>query len=365
MNKIHLLVGLSLFLGSCQSNQTTDGNTEIQYIGDTIVIQEDSPVLKQLVVESAQLQTFTSEFQTVGTVHPIPGKFAKIAPPFSGRIVKSYVQLGQKVKVGSPIFELSSSDFYEAAKTFFAAKSAAEVARKNYNRQKELAANGVASQRDLEQAESETLISEQEYEQAKATLKIFNIDIASFQMGQPLKIVSPIAGEIVKNDIAIGNYIKEDAEPLGIVADLSQVWVGALVKERYFGKIKQGDNVEVYSSGNPENVMMGTIHYVGEILDEETRSLEVIVECDNKNRELKLGMFCEVHFLNSPIQAILLPSKAIMQEEDHDFVLIETAKNTYVRRQVTTTSVNPNEVHVLAGISEGEKVVTQGGIYLN
>jgi cobalt-zinc-cadmium efflux system membrane fusion protein len=129
---------------------------------------------------------------------------AEIAPPFAGRIVKSFIKLGQKVNAGSPIFELSSAEFYEATKTYFAAQSANEVAQKNYNRQKELAANGVTSQKDLEQAQSEANIAHQEFEQAKANLQIFNIDVTTLQMGQPLKVISPIAGEVVKCNITIG-----------------------------------------------------------------------------------------------------------------------------------------------------------------
>ena len=152
--------------------------------GDTIVVNEKSPILDHIITQKTQIQDFSAEFRTIGTVRPVSGKLAEIAPPFAGRILKSYVRLGQKVGAGSPIFELGSSEFYEATQAYFAAQSANELAQRKYNRQKELAANGVAAQRDLEQAQSEASISSQQLEQAKATLNIFNIDAASFQMGQ-------------------------------------------------------------------------------------------------------------------------------------------------------------------------------------
>jgi cobalt-zinc-cadmium efflux system membrane fusion protein len=353
-------------LGSCKQDKPAYENADIRYQGDTIVISEKSPVLKDIVVGSAQLQDFSAEFRTVGTVRPASGKLAGIAPPFAGRIVKSFVRLGQKVSAGSPVFELGSSEFYEATKTCFAAQSANELAQINYNRQKDLAANGVASQKDLEQAKNEAHVAGQEYEQAKATLRLFNIDAdATLQMGQALKVVSPISGEVVKSSITVGNYIKEDSEPLVVVADLSQVWVAALVKEKYFGAIKPGDRVEIFTNAQPDKVIWGTIYYTGEMLDEETRSLEVIVECNNAGRELKLGMFCEVHFLSSPSKAIILPATAIMQEQDNDYVLVEISKGKYVRRKVETESVHLDGIRIISGISEGENVVIKGGIYLN
>jgi cobalt-zinc-cadmium efflux system membrane fusion protein len=365
MNKLFILAGACIMLASCKQNKPANENAAIQYKGDTIVVSENSPVLKDLVSGCAKLQDFSTEFRTVGTVRPVSGKLAGIAPPFAGRIVKSFVRPGQKVSAGSPVFELASSEFYEATKTYFAAQSANELARINYNRQKELAANGVAAQKDLEQAESEAHIAAQELEQAKATLQLFNIDAATLQTGQPLTVVSPVSGEVVKSNITIGSYTKEDSEPLVVVADLSQVWVAALVKENYFGAIKPGDRVEIFTNAHPAKVIWGTIYYVGEMLDEETRSLEVTVECNNADRELKLGMFCEVHFLSSPTKAIILPSTAVMQEPENDYVLIELSKGKYIRRKVETESVHPDSVRVVGGINEGENVVVRGGIYLN
>ena len=353
------------FIASCGNNEAAKESMDLNLDGDIIVVKDGSPIMDQIVIQEATLQDFSAEFRTVGTVRPVSGKLAEIATPFSGRILKSFVRLGQKVSAGSPVFELGSSDFYEATKAYFAAQSENELAQINYNRHKELAANGVASQRDLEQALSEANIARKEFEQAKATLQIFNIDVASLQMGQPLKVVSPIAGEIVKYNLTIGSYAKEDSEPLALVADLSHVWVAALVKEKYFGAIKHGDRVEVYTDANPNKTIWGTIYHIGEMLDEETRSLEVIVECDNTDRDLKLGMFCEVHFLSSSTKAIILPSTAIMQEKDNDYVLVEISKGKFVRRKVETESVDTKHTHITSGITEGENVIVKGGVYLN
>lgn len=356
---------LILHMGACGNNEATKEEVELTLNGDTIIVNEKSPILDHIITRESQLQDFSAEFRTIGTVRPVSGKLAEIAPPFAGRIVKSHVRLGQKISAGSPVFELGSSEFYEATKAYFAAQSANDLAQRNYNRQKDLAANGVAAQRDLEQTQSEASIASQELEQAKATLNIFNTDASSLQMGQPMKVVSPISGEIVKNNITIGSYAMEDSEPLAVVADLSRVWITALVKENYFGAIKHGGRVNVLTNNNPNKVISGSIYYIGEILDEETRSLEVIIECSNSDRDLKLGMFCEVHFLSSPTKAIILPSTAIMQEQESDYVLIEETKGKYVRRKVESKSAGLNNVLITSGIGEGENVVIKGGIYLN
>jgi len=365
VKKLVVFTLVCVLLISCGKKSLTQKDDDIQYKGDTILVKANSPALKQLTIETTKFQNHIGEFKTVGTVRPVAGKLAEIAPPFSGRIAKSSIRLGQKVSAGSTIFELSSSDFYDAAKAYFAAQSANELAKKNYNRQKDLAANGVASQKDLEQALSEANIASQELEQAKATLKIFNIEASSLQMGQPLKVTTPISGEVVKYNITIGSYVKEDSEPLAIVADLSTVWVAALVKEKYFGVIKPGDRVEIFSDAHPEKTIWGTIYNIGEMLDEASRSLEVIIECNNADKELKLGMFTKVHFLNSPSNAIILPSTAIMKSEENDFVLVETKEGVFIRRHVEVETINQDSVNIISGLSEGERVIVKGGIILN
>jgi cobalt-zinc-cadmium efflux system membrane fusion protein len=341
------------------------GASFIQYRGDTIAVAATAPLRKQITVRKARLEDFPAMFKTVGTVRPVAGKLAEISAPFAGRIIKSFVRLGQQVNAGTPLFALGAPELYETAKIYFAARSANELAQKNYLRQTELAANGVAAQRALEQAKSEASIAHEELELAKAILRLYDVDILSLEAGYPLAVRSPIAGEVVKSDITIGSYVKEDSAPLAVVADLSQVWIAALVKENCFGAIRHGDRVEVYTGAHPGKAIRGAIDYIGAMMDEGTRALEVIVACDNASRELKPGMFCEVHFLSAPVRAIVLPSTAVMQEQDSDYVLVEAAAGMYVRRKVETESIDMNRVRIISGISEGENVVTEGGIFLN
>ena len=141
----HILILTCLCVGAvaCGRTETASSSQELSFNGDTVVVEENSPALKRIQVQTTHLEEFSGEFKTVGTVRPVAGKYAEIATPFAGRVMKSFVHLGQRVQAGAPIFELGSSDFYEAAKSYFAARSANELAQKNYRRQQELADHGV------------------------------------------------------------------------------------------------------------------------------------------------------------------------------------------------------------------------------
>ncbi|MDR1595062.1 MAG: hypothetical protein LBS43_11355, partial [Prevotellaceae bacterium] len=84
MKRIFILAWVCIMLGSCKQDKPAYENADIRYKGDTIVVSEKSPVSKDIVVGSAQLQDFSAEFRTVGTVRPASGKLAGIAPPFAG-----------------------------------------------------------------------------------------------------------------------------------------------------------------------------------------------------------------------------------------------------------------------------------------
>jgi len=98
-----------LFMVAFGNNAATNEDADLRFDGETIIVNENLPVLKQITVQKAHLQDFEAEFRTVGTVRPVAGKLAEIAPPFAGRIGQSFVRLGQKVSVNAPIFEIESS----------------------------------------------------------------------------------------------------------------------------------------------------------------------------------------------------------------------------------------------------------------
>ena len=107
--------------------------------------------------------------------------------------------------------------------------------------------------------------------------------------------------------------MKDSEEPLIIVAELDRVRVVADVKEKYINSISPDDRVEIHTQSNPDKVFTGTISYVGKLLDEETRSAQVFITCDNREGLLRPGMFAGVRFINEPKSSVLIPSTAVLQ----------------------------------------------------
>jgi cobalt-zinc-cadmium efflux system membrane fusion protein len=348
---------------SCAQNNATR-QTDITRNGDTVIVAENSAVDSKIKLHTVELHEYSAQFKTTGIVKPITGQMAEIAPPFDGRITKSLVRLGQRVAAGTPLFELHSPDFFEATKSYFQTLQAKKMQEANLDRQRDLARSGVGAVRELEEAETNYQVALTDYQNAAATMKMFNVDINAISVGEALKVTSPIAGEVVQSDIVIGQFIKSDAAPLVIVAELSKVWVSAQVKERYIGSVHAGDRAQITTDVNPEQIIAGSVSHVGELLNEETRSVSVLITCDNADRKLKPGMFTTVRLVNRPQAAVLVPSTALLQHENDTYVLVRLSRGRFIKRKVTSATAGEGESVIAEGLNAGEQIVAQGGIYL-
>ena len=357
----------SALLSACSGAGVKNTN-EITYQSDTVTIAQGSPILSKIVTQTVTTEPFSSEMRTVGTVRARTGHYAEVGVPFDGRVLTSKIRLGSRVKAGQSLFELSSPEFLEACKQYFQSIKNCEKAEADYNRKKALQSSGIISQRELEEAYTEAENARQDKQSAEATVRIYGADPATMTMGQPQSIVAPIAGEVVKSDITPGAYVKADSDPLLIIADLSRVWITAQVKERFIGSVSQGSSAEIFTEADSGNPVWGEIIYVGNLVDEQTRSVQVIVECDNPDTALKHGMYVSVHFMSKAKESILVPSTAVFQGDGSSYVFVATeSDNTFIRRDVVAGVTNDDKTRVLIedGLEKGETILAQGGLYLN
>jgi cobalt-zinc-cadmium efflux system membrane fusion protein len=354
-----------LLLPACGNHSGNDDTSSKTFTveGIQITVAENSPVLQNIKIQSAETEAYQAAFSTSGEVQAIPSQYAEIASPFAGRITKSFVRLGQKVSKGSPIFEISSPAFFEAGKVYFQTKQEMELALKNLNRQRDLLAHKIGVAKEAEEAEANYEIKKKDYENALAAMSVYQINPNEAALGQPLIVRSPIAGEIVKNAIAIGQYIREDADALAVVADLNKVWVKAHVKEKDIPAIKHIADIKIKLAALPDMSITGKIYYIGDMLVEETRSLEVIIECDNRDHQIKPFMYGNVQLSSAPAQVVVLPNSAVLQDEDKRYVIVSEGGNKFRKASVTAVSTNDKQTAILSGIDSGEQIVTEGAFY--
>ena len=332
--------------------------------GDTVFVPASSAVLVKLKMQTINSQENLVQFITTGVVKPLSGHLAEITVPFEGRIVKSFIKLGQKVTIGTPLFEVSSSDYLESVRMCLQARRERELAEKNYVRKKDLLESGISSRKEFDEAKLALDLADKECEKTTAILKIFNLNPEEADLTQPLIVRSPIPGEIVRTDITVGQYIKSDSDPIVTVADLGKIWVIARVREKDLGEISPQDQVEIFTEGLPNKAINGVVNYIGNIMNEQTRSVEVFIECENSDKILKSGMFVTVKFYHELVNAILIPASAVLQDYNKSYLYVQLNQGIFVKREIIVTSTADKKLIVHSGLETGNIIVSEGGIYL-
>lgn len=361
MKKVILSI-ITLFAVSCKDSVPEKApEQEISMKDNQVIIPENSPVLKKIKTITVSNQEYNHDITSVGTIEAIPNNYAEIASPFSGRITKAFVNIGQKVSAGSPLFEVLSSGYLDIQKEYSDALNEAGLAEKKYKRQQDLVKHGVGIQKELEESETEFRNKKISLANASTALKIYN---SQGKGSGGLIVRAPIAGEVISNKIVTGQYLREDAEPVMIVAELSKVWISGEVKEKDLRFIKNGDQVSVKVNTYPDRAITGKVYHINDWVDEATRSIKVLIQCDNPDRTLKPGMFATIIYSTDSENTIIIPTSALMQKDDHQYVWIKTGKSQFIKRNVTTAEASEKTVKITSGLKPGDEIMTTGGIYL-
>ena len=351
-------------LVSCANTDQLAEKEDVVVSGDTIMVNPQSIVASKLKIIRVDTTTFAPSFSTSGVVRAIPSCYAEVSLPFDGRVLKSYAKLGQHVSQGSPLFEISSPDFFETSKNYFHAQQDMDLSYKTYQREKDLLANKVGVVKDVEEAEAIYYKAKQEFDNAAAVLRAFNIDLKKLTVGQSLTVTSPIAGDVVKNSLVIGQYVKTDANPQVLVADLDHVWVVANVRERDLCLVNQIRHVRVELAMMPGKFLTGEVINVGELLDPETRSVEVIVACDNPNHVMKPNLYGTVTFTDVAQPVVVIPNSSLLQAEESSYVIKKIGNNSYIKTAVEISAADAAHSVITSGLKVGDEIISDGAYYL-
>jgi len=149
-----------------------------------------------------------------------------------------------------------------------------------------------------------------------------------------------------------------------IVADLNKIWVIASVKEKDLGAVSLQDMAEILTESMPGISVSGKVVYIGNIMNEETRSVEVYIECDNPGQVLKCGMFVSAMLSHKLDKSIIIPASSVLQDYDKTYLFLQTGPGIFIKKEVTVMSMPDKNLMVRSGIEPGNIIVAEGAIYL-
>jgi cobalt-zinc-cadmium efflux system membrane fusion protein len=333
--------------------------------GDKITVPEGSALRERLSVMPAAVQTVGAKLVLPGIVEADPAQTAAVLAPLGGRVVALKVGLGDRVTRGQVLAVIDSPDLAQAYDDDDKAADTLKLTEKNLARQEAQNKLGVASDRDLDQARSEHTQAAAEYARTQARLKV--LGEPSQHSGSPrlLTVTAPLNGSITALAVASGAMINDPTQPLMTIADLSTVWVTALVPEKDAAAVAKNQGADVSLLAYPDRVLHGKVLFVSDVIEPDSRRNKIRIAFANADYALKPNMFGTVVVAGPAHDQVVLPSSALLMNNDRTEVFVATAPWTFERRTVETTLEEGTSVAIRSGVAAGEKVVVKGGILLN
>jgi len=295
-------------------------------------------------VESALL---VDETQSVGSLRSFQG--VMLRPEVGGRVSQVLFKDGQKVKKGQVLVQF---DDQLSAAQVAQAKAELSIAQANHTRNQELVAQNFISKRSLDESDAALQVAQAKLALAQATL-------------QRLKVLAPFDGTAGLRQINVGDYLKDGTDMVN-VEDIEAVLLDFRLPERFQNKIKPGQKAQVTMDAVPGRKFTAIIQAIDPLIDANGRSVGVRGCIDNRQMQLRPGMFARVNAVfGERADALVIPEEAIVPQGGRSTVIriVPGANKDELVSERVTVKIGirqPGRVEILEGLSIGDSVVVAG-----
>ena len=352
-----------LLLTGCgpRAEPLDEGKPEIR--GDSITFPVKSTAPQRLAVERVEAPV-AHDVVLPARLTWDEERTVRVFPPFAGRVTRIIARPGDRVAAGAPLAELMSPDFGQAQADARKAQADLDVSTRALEREKELAAHGVASAKDLEQAQGDQRKAQAEADRALGRVNAYGHGIVG---DNRFVLKSPTAGVVVERNLNPGQELRPDqpGAPLFVITDPTHLWVMVDAAEGDLAGLKAGMPLTVASSQFPEKAFSGELVQISDFIDPTTRTLKLRGAVPNKDRSLKGEMFvtARIHAPKGPLPTV--SSRAVYLSGANNYVFVRAGANTFTRRAVRVGRESDGRRAVIAGLQEGEEVVVAGNLFLD
>ncbi len=353
-----------------------------------------------LETERVQYGTVSNSVTATGTLQPVDT--VAVGSQISGTIKSVYVDFNSPVKKGQLLARMDKSLMEAQVQQYNAVLQQARAnevyQRSNYQRQQKLYSVGAISKADLETAVYQ-------YRSAGQNMNSFDAQLKTAQKNLTLTdIYSPIDGTVLSRSISEGQTVAASLNTptlFSIAKDLTKMQVQASVDEADIGNVKQGQRVIFSVDAFPADTFAGTVKEIRlrSSVSANVVTYTTIIDAPNADMKLKPGMTASITIYTREVNKVLVipaaalnfrpdsflvekfhlkdagnPGKKSGREnlQDKQVKMTDSAGNkinkgivwvrkdslTIIRRNVTTGLDDKTVVEVIAGLVEGEEVIT-------
>ena len=305
-----------------------------------------------------------------------PNRVARVILPLAGRVVSVLAKIGDPVSEGQLLLEIESPEAGEAESAFLQAeaalthdKAAAAKAAADLDRLNDLFQKGAVARKDMQAAQSALTAVQAGVEQAKAgreraRRRLEMLGLKPGDQHQKMAVRCPISGKVLAVQVVAGEFRTDTNATLMTIADLSTLWVASDVPESAIRFCRIGGAVDIELIAFPGETFHGKVAQIADTLDPETRTVKVRADLPNPVGRFRPEMSGKLRYSTEAGQRAVIPESAVLQSSEKTFVFLEAGNGRYEPAEVQLGQRTGNGFVVLSGLRAGDRIVTEGVIYL-
>ena len=304
---------------------------------------------------------------------------ATVSSKVTGKVTEVLIEEGMKVKAGQIVARLDDSNVkasLDVAAAQLASAQAAlaeteaqlKTADQEFQRTTDLARQHIASQSDLDQAESNAKSLQAHLAQQKLEVVVAERQVAMWQQQMDDMIIrAPFDGVITTKNAQPGEMISPVSAGggyprtgIGTIVDMASLEIEIDVNESYIHRVEPGQPVEATLDAYPDWKIPCKVIAIIPTADRQKSTVKVRVGFDRLDPRILPDMSVKVAFRDqggAPAgRTVLVPKNSVLNRDGHDVVFI--VRDGHAERRAVTVSDTQNEDSALsAGVAAGEKVV--------
>lgn len=321
-------------------------------------LSEHAKALARIRTQTVKRTEPRVEVRLLGHVEYDETRLRTVTPWTAGRIDRLSVRTtGTRIHRGQVVARLYSPEVYAAMRDLVLAAKQHEKLAKGMHGSRELAGSAL--------------------EAARERLRLLGVPDAQITRVEEkrdapkhVEVRSSFSGTVLERLVEEGDYVQAGTALFNL-ADLSHVWIQIDAYESDLPHIRTGQEVLVEVESLPDEPFTGQVAFIDPVVDRSKRTARVRVEVKNRDGQLRPGMFAEAVLVVDPAEKqsrLVIPSSAPLFTGRRSVVYVEvpgTEEPTYEMREVRLGPKAGPVYPVLAGLSEGERVVIEGAFVID
>lgn len=321
-----LLALLVLISFSCGNSPAEDEALEVASASQELVLSEMQFKTAEMHLGKAEKLAFKESIKAFGVLEARPENKVSVSSYFDGYVKETSLLAGQKVRAGQLLFTLENPEYLVIQEKFLEAKSMLSYYKNDYQRQKDLAAEKVSSEKKYHQAKADYEVTAASYASLRQKLKLMHINPATLSpenMSSTIKVTAPIDGYISHVRISRGQFLSPNESAVEIVNN-KDLQLALTIYEKDLGKIDLGQGLNFSLTKFPGKNFKATIDLISPVIDLDKRSVLVHASLNKgSNAEsLSPGTYIEVEITNDSTSLFSLGREAMVQKGTHYEALV-------------------------------------------